>query len=57
MSVDRQCASALMSIAVAGAQIGHGDLRMVIECSSTLDREVLTRLSRHTSTNVPEQHT
>ena len=30
MSVDRQCASGLMSIAVAGAQIAHGDLRIAV---------------------------
>jgi acetyl-CoA C-acetyltransferase len=30
MSVDRQCASGLMAIAVAGAQIVHGDLRIAV---------------------------
>jgi acetyl-CoA C-acetyltransferase len=30
MSVDRQCASGLMAIAVAGAQIAHGDLRIAV---------------------------
>jgi acetyl-CoA C-acetyltransferase len=30
MSIDRQCASGLMSIAVAGAQIAHGDLRIAV---------------------------
>ena len=30
MSVDRQCASGLVAIAVAGAQIAHGDLRIAV---------------------------
>lgn len=44
----------------SSVSVGHEDLlgQRVRELdSSTLDREVLTRLSRHTSTNVPGQHT